>query len=216
MTPGELRRELRQRKKELRRSVERMKRAAHARVEQLPSVKREKRRRRLRRAVTLAVLLLLALLIRCECAPSAPAPPPEPVVTSTPVVVVPKKPVPPVSKPKAFDDRMARQRRGKYQNEPRTSPGWLDDFRLQVAARGPRLAQCFQGSERPGILRWTTSVNATSGSVSDPELQFVGAGGEPTGTQRECVLGVLSRPGYRLKPEQGRELPDRVSLLIEF
>ena len=215
MTPSELRRELRRRKKELRRSVDLMKRAARERVEQLPSVQREKRRRRIRRAVTLAALLLLALLMRCECAPAPPAPPPEPVVKPAPEVE-PKKSPPPASKPKAFTERMQRQRRGSYQNESQTSPGWLDDFRLQVAARSPRLAWCFSGTERPGVLRWTAAVNAASGTVSDHELEFVGTGGAPSGQQRDCVLGVLSSPGYRLKAEQKQDLPSRVSIVIEF
>jgi hypothetical protein len=215
MTPRELRRELRRRKKELSRSVELMRRAARERVEQVPAVRREKRRRRIRRAVTIDALLLLAMLVRCECAPSPPVPPPEPVVEPAPEVK-PKKPSPPASKPKALSERMERQRRGSYQNEAQTSPSWLDDFRLQVAARSPRLAQCFSGTERPGALRWTAAVNATSGSVSDHALEFVGTGGDLSGKQRDCVLGVLSSPGYRLKPEQKQDLPGRVSIVIEF
>ncbi|WP_257450426.1 hypothetical protein [Archangium lipolyticum] len=215
MTPRELRQELRRRKKELRRSAELMRRAARERVEQVPSVRREKRRRRIRRAVTIAALLLLAMLVRCECAPSPSAPPPEPVVNPAPEVK-PKKPAPPASKPKAFSDRMERQRRGSYQNEAQISPSWLDDFRLQVAARSPRLAQCFSGTDRPGALRWTAAVNAASGSVSDHALELVGTGGDLSGKQRDCVLGVLSSPGYRLKPEQKQDLPGRVSIVIEF
>ncbi|OJT22331.1 hypothetical protein BO221_21290 [Archangium sp. Cb G35] len=215
MNPRELRRELRQRKKELRRSVELMKRAARERVEQLPSVQREKRRKRIRRAVTIAALLLLAMLVRCECQPP-PVPPPEPVVEPAPAEVKPKKPEPPASKPKAFSERMKRQRRGNYQNEAQTSPSWLDDFRIQVAARSPRLAQCFSGTERPGALRWTAAVNAASGSVSDHALEPVGTGGELSGKQRDCVQGVLSSPSYRLKPEQKQDLPGRVSIVIEF
>ncbi|MFY0523579.1 hypothetical protein ACN28I_10485 [Archangium gephyra] len=218
MTPRELRREMRQCKKELRRSVALMRRAAHERMEQVPSVRREKRRRRLRRAVTIATLLLLAMLMRCACEPPPPvppAPPPEPVVEPVPEVK-PKKPAPPASKPTASSDRMGRQRRGSYQNEAQTSPGWLDDFRLQVAARSPRLARCFSGTERPGALRWTAAVNAASGSVSDHALEPVGMGGELSGKQRDCVLGVLSSPGYRLKPEQKQDLPGRVSIVIEF
>jgi hypothetical protein len=215
MTLRELRRELRQRKKELRRSVELNRRAARERVEQLPSVRREKRRRRIRRAVTIAALLLLAMLVRCECAPPPPVPPPEPVVKPA-LEVKPKKPAQPASKPKAFSDRMERQRRGSYQNEAQTSPSWLDDFRLQVAARSPRLARCFSGTERPGALRWTAAVNAASGSVSDHVLELVGTGGDLSGKQRDCVQGVLSSPGYRLKPEQKQDLPGRVSIVIEF
>ena len=59
-------------------------------------------------------------------------------------------------------------------------------------------------------------MNAASGSVSDHELELVGMGGELSGKQRDCVLGVLSSPGYRLKPEQKQDLPGRVSIVIEF
>ncbi|HZH16216.1 MAG TPA: hypothetical protein VE057_17840 [Archangium sp.] len=215
MTPRELRREMSRRKKVLRRSVALMRRAASERMEQVPFVQREKRRRRLRRAVTIAGLLLLAMLMRCGCEPSPPAPPPEPVVKPAPEVK-PEKPAPPASKPKASSDRMRRQPRGSYQNEAQTSPGWLDGFRLQVAARSPRLAWCFSGTDRPGALRWTAAVNAASGSVSDHALELVGTGGELSEKQRDCVLGVLSNPGYRLKPEQKQDLPNRVSIVIEF
>ncbi|MGA9520688.1 MAG: hypothetical protein WBV82_04440 [Myxococcaceae bacterium] len=216
MTPRELRREMRRRKKELRRSAVLMRRAARERMEQTPAVQREKRRRRIRRAVTIAALLILAMFMRCECEPAPPpAPPPPPVVKPAPVVK-PKKPAPAASKPKAFSDRMGRQRRGNYQNEAQTSPSWLDDFRLQVAARSPRLAQCFSGTDRPGALRWTAAVNAASGAVSDHALEPVGMGAELAGKQRECVLGVLSSPGYRLKSEPKQDLPSRVSIVIEF
>ena len=97
---------------------------------------------------------------------------------------------------------MARQPRGKYQNEAQSSPSWLDEFRLQVAARSPRLAECFSGTDRPGALRWTTAVNEESGAVSDHGLELVGTGADLYGKQRECVLAVLSSPGYRLKHSQ--------------
>ena len=216
MTPRELRREMSRRKKELRRSVALMRRAASERMEQVPAVQRETRRRRIRRAVTIAVLLLLAMLLRCGCEPSPPAPPPEEPVVKPAPEVKPEKPAPPASKPKASSDRMRRQPRGSYQNEAQTSPSWLDDFRLQVAARSPRLAWCFSGTDRPGALRWTAAVNAASGSVSDHALELVGTGGELSGKQRDCVLGVLSSPAYRLKPEQKQDLPGRVSIVIEF
>ena len=98
MTPRQLRRELRERKKDLRRSVDVMRREARERVEQLPAVRREKQRRRLRRAVAIATLLLLAMLMRCECEPTPPAPPPEVKVEPAPQVK-PKPPVPPPPAP---------------------------------------------------------------------------------------------------------------------
>ncbi len=47
-------------------------------------------------------------------------------------------------------------------------------------------------------------------------LELVGTGGNPSGKQRDCVLGVLSSPGYRLKPEQKQDLPSRISIVIEL
>jgi hypothetical protein len=216
MTPTELRKELRRRRKALRRSAVLSRRAARERMELVPAVRRERTRRRIRRLVGLAALLLLAMLMRCECDTPPPPPPPEPEVKVTPEVK-PKPPAPPSrAKPKPLRDWIARKPRGKYQNAPQTSPSWLDDFRLQVAARSPRLAQCFSGSDRPGALRWTTAVNSDSGAVSDHALELVGTGADLSGKQRECVLGALSSPGYRLKPEHKQALPNRVSIVIEF
>ncbi len=215
MTPSGLRREMRRRKKELRRSAVLMRRTARAQMDQVPAVRRERRRKRLRRAATIAALLLLAMLMRCECEQPPPPPPPEARVEAK-EEVKPKAPPPPASKAKPFADRIGRQARGKYQNGEQTSPSWLDDFRLQVAARSPRLAQCFSGTDRPGALRWTTAVNEESGAVSDHGLELVGTGADLSSKQRDCVLSALASPGYRIKHKQQQSLPSRISIVIEF
>jgi hypothetical protein len=92
----------------------------------------------------------------------------------------------------------------------------MDEYRLQVAARSPRLARCFQGAGRPGALRWTASVNPTRGEVSDHQLQPIGGGAELRREQRECLLEALSSPPYRLTAPGAPALPDRVGLVIEF
>ena len=213
MTPRELRRELRQRREELRRSLTLMRRQARERVGQLPEVRRDRNRRRVRRALILA-LVLLACLMRCECQQ---APPPESVVVRETPEVKPRSPAPaPPPRREPLLAQVKPQPRGRYLGEAQAPPTWLDDFRLQVSARGPRLAQCFTGTDRPGVLRWTASVNPESGAVADHELEPLGPGAELKREQRDCVVRVLSSPTYRLNAPQAQVLPNRISLVIEF
>ena len=213
MTPREPRREMRQRREELRRSLTLMRRQARERVGQLPEVRRERNRRRVRRAVILA-LLLLACLIRCECQQ---APAPESAVVRETPEVKPRIPAPvPPPRPEPLRAQVKPQPRGRYLGEEQAAPTWLDDFRLQVSARGPRLAQCFTGTDRPGVLRWTSSVNPESGAVADHELEPLGPGAELKREQRDCVVRVLSSPTYRLSAPRAQVLPNRISLVIEF
>jgi hypothetical protein len=215
MNPRELRRAMRQRRIDLRESLRLTGRQARERIEQQPAVRRARARRRLRRTLGVAVLLLLASLMRCECERPPPAELPkveakgaEEIKRAPPVQVPARRP--PL---RAQIEPMAR---AGYQGPERASPAWIDEFRLQVAARSPRLAQCFTGSDRPGSLRWTASVNPRSGAASDHELEPVGAGAELRREQRECVVGALSSPPYKLTAPQGESLPQRVSLVIEF
>jgi len=213
MTPRELRRELRQRREELRRSLTLMRQQARERVRQLPEVRRDRNRRRVRRAVILA-LLLLACLMRCECEQ---APPPVNAVVRETPEVKPKIPAPaPPPKREPLRVQVKPQPRGSYLGDAQAPPTWLDDFRLQVAARGPRLAQCFTGTDRPGVLRWTAAVNPESGAVADHELEPLGPGAELKREQRDCVVRVLSSPTYRLSAPRAQVLPNRISLVIEF
>jgi hypothetical protein len=216
VTRNELRRAIRERKKELRQQVAQLRREAKARLEADPAVRRERKRRRLRRGVGLAVLALLLLLVRCECAP-----PPTPEVLDGGVAVpAPKQPAPPpapaVIKPPPLKARIKSVERATYEGQAQVPPTWLEEFRLQVAARSPRLATCFTGTDRPGALRWTAALNAESGAVSDHELESVGAASSVSTAQRECVVKALSNPTYRLNVPKGQALPDRVGMVIEF
>ncbi|WNG44442.1 hypothetical protein F0U60_10220 [Archangium minus] len=213
MTPRELRREMRQRREELRRSLALMRQQARERVRQLPAVRRERNRRRVRRAVGLALLLLLACLTRCECQQ---APPPAKAVVQEKPEVKPKTPAPAPPRREPLRAQVKPLPRGSYQGETQAPPTWLEDFRLQVAARSPRLAQCFTGTDRPGVLRWTASVNPESGAVADHELEPLGPGAELKREQRDCVVRALSSPTYRLSSQQAQVLPNRISLVIEF
>lgn len=220
MTPQELRRAMREQKAALRRMMKQRKAEARAKLGANPAVQQERRKRLLRRAAGLTALLLLILFMRCDCQP------PPPVVVETPVVdagtpVVMKKPVaPPKPKPKKLTGTLEQQERGQYAGEATPTPSWLDDYRMQVAARSPRLAECFTGAEKPGALRWSAAVNAISGAVSDHALEPAGPGPSVLDEQRECVLSALSNPKYKLnvpKDEAGTQtLPRRVSIVIEF
>jgi len=198
--------------KELRRAMKEQKRALQRQLDANPFVQEARRRRRIRRAVLSAAALLLLLFVRCECGEGVPAVPaaPDAGVLRDAGVAKPKPKRPPLP--------------GKVETQPRPdlgpqqagSPSWLDEFRIQVAARSPRLADCFTGIENPGAIRWSASVNPNAGTVSDHELAPAGAGGDLTKEQRTCVLEVLSKPNYQLRIDGGAGLPNRVSMVIEF
>lgn len=215
MSPREQRQAMRLRQIELRKSLRLAGRQARERIEQLPAVRRARARRRLRRTLGVALLLLLASCMRCECERPYPAEVPKVEAKRAPEPQV----APPVLAPARREPLRAQikpQARASYPGHEQASPGWIDEFRLQVAARSPRLAQCFTGSDRPGTLRWTASVNPRSGTASDHELEPVGASAELRRGQHECVVRALSSPSYRLTAPEGESLPRRVSLVIEF
>jgi hypothetical protein len=173
--------------------------------------RRPARKRRRWPWIVLLVLLLLALLLLrdCSCA--------EPVAVAPEVLGPPSigaavdvpAPAPPLA-------RVVRRDRPAYETEPPDPLAWIDAYRLQVAARGPRLAECFVGVEQPGALKWTASVEASSGRVSDHTLEPTLESAPVTAEQRDCVLGVLSDPPYRLEAEGVRSTPSRVGIGIEF
>jgi len=158
----------------------------------------------------LAALLLACLLKDCRCDPEVVEPPapvaiarPEP--TSTEPVEDPVPP-PPV------------RRRGRP-SAPPVAAGplpWLEAFQLQVAARSPRLAACFEGAASPGTLKWTALVEPASGRVTDQKVETMLGSAPLSRDQRNCVLEVLARPGYDLGETAARATPTRVSLVIEF
>lgn len=216
MTPAELRAELRARKKELRKSVASMRKEARAKVDAVPAVQREKRRRQIRRVIGLTIIALLLLFIRCDCGAGAPLPIAKAVVPP-PAVVKPKPKVSvKVAPKKALGGDGTKTNRNDMGLGAPAAPTWIDEFQLQVAARSPRLAQCFTGIDRPGALRWSASVNPQSGGTADHELEPVGFSTELSPEQRECVVKVLSSPVYKLTAPQKEALPNRISLVIEF
>lgn len=192
---------------------ERAKEAVRAQRAQQP------RRRKWKRWVVL-VLLLLLLLMRCECD--------EPVegVVDAGLGVAPDvgAVVGDAGPPDAAASRPARRPRrakvhlvarerpafGKEAPEPDT---WLPAFRLQVAARAPRLARCFEGAERPGALRWSAQLDPGLGLVSDQTFEPVLQGAGLSAARRACLAKVMAEPGYAL---EGGEGVARVSMVIEF
>lgn len=157
------------------------------------------------------LLLLLGMWSRCRCGEeAAEAPPPLGEVEPA----APAAPLP--SRPEAPTPRMTRLDRPTLPAPPPRSPDWLQAFHEQVAARAPRLAACFVGTEQPGALRWSTSVDRASGRVSEHRLQPTLQGASLTEAQESCVLQVLGEPAYKLPFEPGQLLPERVALVIEF
>lgn len=216
MTRAELRAAMKKTRAELRERVKASKAQTEAALANNPAVQKARRRRRLKRIASLALLLLLLLLIRCEGEPG------EPVVAdgvpdagSTEEKLVAKKTAPkapwkkPVIPPKPVE-------RPDYDTPSRLPAAWVDEFRLQVAARSPRLSACFIGTNRPGALRWTTLVSLQTGAVGNHDFEPMGAAADLTRAQLDCLAEVLAKPGYRLSGATAEGLPERVSLVLEF
>ncbi len=159
----------------------------------------------------LLLLLLLALIRDCRCNDVPAPPPPQDTGVSEPVPTVPVEPPPPTP-----TGRLERRDRPGYATETPAPLPWIASFRMQVAARGPRLAECFVGAQRPGTLKWTTAVEAKHGLVSDHTLEPTLLSEELSKKQRECIVDVLSDPPYRLQTSDERSTPARVGMVIEF
>jgi hypothetical protein len=215
VTPAEQRTRLRETKRQLRAQLRQARERAEAVVAKNPQLVKARRRRRLRRALTIAALLLLLLFLRCE-GPAAPVPPPE---AAAPTPPEPKPPVIPAAKKPAPRKPVVASvpiERPGFDAPARPQAAWLDGFRLQVAARSPRLSRCFIGAERPGALRWTTLVSTGTGTVGSHEFEAVGTSGNLSKDQRACLEAALSSPAYGLEGAPTEGLPQRVSLVLEF
>lgn len=183
--------------------------ARRAELARRPRSPREDERRRRRRWLLLLMLLLLLLLSRCPCVP-----PPVPQGAAPGVeTALPEQISSPPDPPPAGVKRRDRPRFQVVAPEPLP---WLAAFRLQVAARSPRLAECFTGADRPGALKWTAAVEPTHGRVSDPTLEPTLSSIELTQAQRACVLAVLATPAYTLDAGDSPSTPSRIGLVIEF
>ncbi|MGQ0505951.1 MAG: hypothetical protein ACT4TC_11615 [Myxococcaceae bacterium] len=196
--------------KALRRQLPALRRRARERVQQLPQVRQAKRRKRWKLFATTALLILIACLAQCDCGHHATS---TAQVAPASIVAPPKHPVPaPRRRVRARTDPHARP---GFATADSTTPPWLEQFHMQVAARSTRLAECFDGAERPGALRWATFVNGDTGKISESELEAMGAGADVSQSQKTCLLKALADPPYRLD-SPNEALPRRVSLVIEF
>jgi hypothetical protein len=178
---------------------------------------RARRHRQQRTLALLIAILLLLLLMRCECTeePEAPA-----VVEPTlPEPPPPKKPVAPKrpkTPPVVLEGTVPASERDTLAVEPTTPPTWLPQFRLQAAARSPRLAACFNGSEKPGALRWSALVHARSGRVSESVIEPVFRGVSINDAQTDCLIKGLTEPPFALDEPDPQAAARRVSLIFEF
>lgn len=161
-----------------------------------------------------ALCIVLLLLLLRECSHECPEHEEEPCICEEPV----GEPVDTEAAPSepALGGRVRRKNRSSYRSGSPAPLSWIAAFRLQVAARSTRLATCFQGAERPGTLKWTTSVEPVEGRVSEHALEPMIDTASLTTPQRTCVLGVLSSPTYDLVTGDEPATPSRVGLVIEF
>ncbi len=106
--------------------------------------------------------------------------------------------------------------RPAFRTPPPAPVPWVTALRLQVAARSPRLAECFVGATRPGKLRWSASVEPASGLPSDHSLEPLFQTDGLSRAERDCVLQVLSDPPYQLRHAGERATPSRVGMVLEF
>ena len=205
---------LRARRREIRAELARRKAAARAALAQKQHAlgvggKRKQRHQR-RLMALLLLILLLALLPDCRCSESEPVAgsPPPPVEGTGEAEAEPSE--------EPLGGRIRRQDRPEYASVAPAPLPWLDAFRMQVAARSPRLATCFVGADQPGTLRWTTSVEPVTGQVSDHELEPTLLSAPLTRRQKACIIDVLSAPTYQLQADGERATPSRVGMVLEF
>ena len=207
---------LRQKRKALRGLMKRKRSEVNQRIQQhlarSPGAKKNKWRNRLLWAALLLILMLC--LSRCECTSPGPAP----AQKGRAVVVKVEKVLAPHKKPQAAPPtRTATRPRAQYKAESPVEPPWVEAFRLQVAARSQRLAECFVGVSKPGAIRWAASLTADTGAVFDQKIEPVPPGEDLTPEQQHCVMNVLEKPRYqKLATTYAAALPETVSLVLEF
>ncbi|MCB9761294.1 MAG: hypothetical protein H6739_15740 [Alphaproteobacteria bacterium] len=210
------RREMRQaldaRRAAARAQLERRRDAARQELERRQAARKAEEKKRRRRWLWLLLLLPLLLLRDCSCNGKALGPKDPQRFGPGAAALTPPAPAPPLPRP----GRIQRRDRPEYVVDPPPPVPWLTDFRIQVVARSPRLAACFLEAPNPGTLRWSTSVDPTTGAVSEHTLEPTLLSDPLTREQRTCVLAVLSEPRYRLEAEADQATPQRVGMVIEF
>ena len=105
--------------------------------------------------------------------------------------------------------------RPKLNVNPPPQPIWLEEFQRQVSARSPLLAKCAEGARAPGLLRWSGSVDPSSGVLSEQAIESVDATQALTETQQECILRALGALPFNF-PNPGDRQARRIRLLLEY
>jgi hypothetical protein len=206
----EIKNELRAKMRLLKKQLKEKRREAQRIASENPIVQNAKKKRRIQRLL-IVVLLLLLLFIRCDCGPGLESAKPDAGIDAGLVSI-----------PDAGTVKTTRPLRGQVRPVLRPplempaplAPKWLDAFRIQVAARSARLAQCFDGAQRPGAIRWSCSMNSKTGVTSDHEFESVAD--SDVNLNNQCLIQVLSKPPYGFTGIDTAEMPGRVSIVIEF
>ena|GEM_PF-625588 len=180
---------------------------------------RPRRRGLGKRLALLALLILIWMLIRhcdCETPPGVPSVLPDAAPGIALIEDAGLRPDATRAKKRRKRGRIKPRERPVFVNETPTGQSWLVAFRVQVAARSPQLARCFEGAEQPGALKWTAAVDIPRGIVSDQSIEPVLTGASISKARRVCLEQVLKNPPYRLPSPPTRAGPSRVSMVIEF
>lgn len=207
--------ELRRRQKAVRRWLREQKRRAREKLLRVPLVRQRRERRRRLWGLGVLLLAVLVLFHECDCEGTrrvAEIPKPQPPTPTTPAPTKANGHPP----RKADAETLYLPRDTMVEAPGRTAP-WLSAFRMQVAARGPRLGSCFEGSREPGALRWSAAIDPGSGVVSEHTLTPLQESVALRAPQKRCLLEVLSKPPYALPDVAATEAtPRRVSIVVEF
>jgi len=171
-------------------------------------------KRRLKRLTSITTLLLLLWLLPRDCAtesvpPNIPArtlpkvpPSPQAIIEKIPQESTAPASVPPHSRP-------------HLNVKPPPQPIWLEEFQRQISARSPLLAKCAEGARAPGLLRWSGSVDPSSGVLSEQAIESVNANQALTETQQECILRALGTLPFNF-PHPGDGESRRIRLILEY
>ena len=172
------------------------------------------RRRRLKRLGGITTLLLLLWLLPQDCAN-------EPTPETFPPETIPKTPPPPqaiiaeTTQRPALPASVPPKRRPSLNVKPPPQPVWLEEFQRQVSARSPLMAKCAEGARAPGLLRWSGSVNPSSGILSEQVIESINANQALTETQQRCILRALGTLPFKFR-DPGDGQSRRIRLLLEY
>lgn len=188
-------------------------------IARIEAARAERKRRRRKRVIKLILFLILLWLLLRRCDTGlvfVPLVVPMPGAGMSVATAGPKSTPPAPRRARAKPRRLQRVKtaaRPVYTPPPAGRAPWLSALRLQVAARSPRLARCFEGLRQPGALTWTSSLDPSTGIAADHSFE-PRSGGALAQPARLCLMAALSAPPFDLGAQSGART--RVSLVIEF